>query len=256
MGKNLFFTGGLMKSGTTLLQKMLNMHPDICCLKEQDLNKLLKLFAKENDLIKPFVDEFELKNYFPLMVKKILESKCEKKLMGLKDNKFLLDNIDEIPQVFQGSKMIFIVRNPIDNLLSWWDHNDRLAKLGLTKLEENKYDFFISRSHLWSRVNEKILSSYNNHRHDILVLRYEDIITNKELSLEKAFLFLKVKTSKNILENIIEKTSFSYMKRNAQDSDFFKEGRNDFGKSSDLDQKLKIEIEKITNKVSKSWNYL
>ena len=41
---NLFFCGGIAKSGTTLLQKILNSHKDISCEFEDDLNFLLKEF--------------------------------------------------------------------------------------------------------------------------------------------------------------------------------------------------------------------
>ncbi|MFL2853917.1 MAG: hypothetical protein ACJZ5W_04445 [Candidatus Pelagibacter sp.] len=43
---NLFFCGGIAKSGTTLLQKILNLHNDISCEFEDDLNFLLKEFLK------------------------------------------------------------------------------------------------------------------------------------------------------------------------------------------------------------------
>ena len=38
---NLFFCGGIAKSGTTLLQRILNLHNDISCELEDDLNFLL-----------------------------------------------------------------------------------------------------------------------------------------------------------------------------------------------------------------------
>ena len=43
---NLFFCGGIAKSGTTLLQRILNLHNDISCEFEDDLNYLLQEFIK------------------------------------------------------------------------------------------------------------------------------------------------------------------------------------------------------------------
>ena len=43
---NLFFCGGIAKSGTTLLQRILNLHNDIICQFEDDLNYLLQEFIR------------------------------------------------------------------------------------------------------------------------------------------------------------------------------------------------------------------
>ena len=43
---NLFFCGGIAKSGTTLLQRILNLHNDISCEFEDDLNFLLQEFIR------------------------------------------------------------------------------------------------------------------------------------------------------------------------------------------------------------------
>jgi len=256
MDNKIFFTGGIVKSGTTLVQKMLDIHPDICCKKEQDLNILLKLFITEGESLKPFVDDFNLKNYFPLMIEKILANNCNKKLMGLKDNKFLLDNIYEVFQIFEGVKIIFIVRNPIDNLLSWWDHHLRLTDLGMIDQNIDQHDFLISNAKMWSKINEKIISSSQHYPSDILIVRYEDILAHKVEILEKICSFLDVNLNKNIIDDIIKRTAFSKMKSDSKDPSFYKKARSDYGKSSNLDNKIKFKIEAITLKERENLNYL
>jgi len=256
MKNKIFFTGGFIKSGTTLVQKMLDIHPEICCKKEQDLNTLLKLFITEGESLKPFVDGFNLKNYFPLMIEKILANNCNKKLMGLKENKFLLDNIYEIFQIFEDVKIIFIVRNPIDNLLSWWDHHLRLLDLGLVYKNFDQHDFLISRAITWSKLNERIISSSQYYPSDILIVRYEDILAHKGEMLEKICSFLDVNLNKNIIEDIANKTAFSKMKNDSKDPNFYKKARSDFGKSSILDNEIKLKIKAITQKEREHLNYL
>jgi len=256
MKNKIFFTGGIIKSGTTLVQKMLDIHPDICCRKEQDLNALLKFFITEGESLKPFVDGFNLKNYFPLMIEKILANNCNKKLMGLKENKFLLDNIYEIFQIFEDVKIIFIVRNPIDNLLSWWDHHLRLTDLGMIDQNIDQHDFLISNAKMWSKINEKIISSSQHYPSDILIVRYEDILAHKVEILEKICSFLDVNLNKNIIDDIIKRTAFSKMKSDSKDPSFYKKARSDYGKSSNLDNKIKFKIEAITLKERENLNYL
>ena len=107
---NLFFCGGIAKSGTTLLQRILNLHNDISCEFEDDLNYLLQEFIKihksYNLRIKRTGDRIGLKDVKPISSKvydnalfKIIndiaeERRLDKKFVGISDNNFLLENFN------------------------------------------------------------------------------------------------------------------------------------------------------------------
>ena len=141
---NLFFCGGIAKSGTTLLQRILNLHNDISCQFEDDLNYLLQEFIRihrgYNLRIKQTGDRIGLKEVKPVSSKvydnalfKIIsdiaeERKLDKKFVGISDNNFLLENFNILNDNFTNSKSIIIFRNPIDRAISLWNHNHRLYK--------------------------------------------------------------------------------------------------------------------------------
>jgi len=256
MSKNFLFVGGLTKSGTTLLQHVIDLHPEACCLIEQDLSLLLHLFNSENDAIKPYVEKgFDLKKYFPSLIEKILEKNCSKKIKGLNDNKFLIDNIYETLQLFESSKIIFIVRNPYDNFLSAWDHRKRLYKLKVIPKLGNKDDFFIERAVKWKYVNEKIYESSKRNPERIMIIRYEDMISNKRVSIERICYFLGLSSDKEIIENILDKSTIDKMKVSAKDETFFKKARTDFGRSSNMSDNIRTQIDNITIEVREFFKY-
>ena len=178
---NLFFCGGIAKSGTTLLQKILNLHNDISCEFEDDLNFLLKEFLKihilYNSKIKQIGDRIGLKEVKPVSSKvydnalfKIIndiveERKLDKKFVGISDNNFFIENFNILRDNFKNSKSIMIFRNPVDRAISLWNHNHRLYKkennYGHIKVLEidGKLDlnrFVIHKSNLWNSQVKKI----------------------------------------------------------------------------------------------------
>ena len=109
---NLFFCGGIAKSGTTLLQRILNLHDDITCELEDDLNFLLGEFIKihksYNSRIKQIGDRIGLKDIKPVsseiyfnalinIINGIAEERgSDKKFVGISDNNFLLETKADI----------------------------------------------------------------------------------------------------------------------------------------------------------------
>ena len=141
---NLFFCGGLPKSGTTLLQRILNSHPEISCNSEENLEFLaqnfLDLHKKYNDSLSLFAsrigeekcklvkEEVYVRNFYNLIKDIAINRNENLEFIGLSDNNFLLKNLINFSRVFVNSKTILIFRNPIDTALSAWDHNHNLFK--------------------------------------------------------------------------------------------------------------------------------
>src|SRR5262249_36736625 len=140
--RTLFFCFGLPKSGTTLLQRALNMHPQISCPSEHDFSGLRaamqRVFEGYNKSLRVVdrrtggqgatpVNPQTVEQVFRAAVEAIVwQAAGEKKIMGANDNT-ILENLHAYDQLFEHPKMVAIFRNPIDRALSAWHHNLRLA---------------------------------------------------------------------------------------------------------------------------------
>ena len=251
---NLFFCGGLPKSGTTLLQRILDLHPEISCNSEDNLEFLaqnfLDLHKKYNIILSLLASrtgaekynkidkDVFLKNFYYL-IKDIAINRNEKvKFIGLSDNNFLLKNLVNLSNVFPNSKTILIFRNPIDIALSAWDHNQRLYKkeksedhLNIMKIngELNLNKYIIHRSKLWNKQVKNLLLQIKKLPHKFLVITYEDLCINKKKIIKDIFQHLGCSHNEEIVSKVIEESSIEKMRKTSSDPSFFNKGRINFG---------------------------
>ena len=262
---NLFFCGGIAKSGTTLLQRILNLHNDISCQFEDDLNYLLQEFIRihrgYNLRIKQTGDRIGLKEVKPVSSKvydnalfKIIsdiaeERKLDKKFVGISDNNFLLENFNILNDNFTNSKSIIIFRNPIDRAISLWNHNHRLYKkeneYGHIKVLEidGKLDldkFVIHKSNLWNSRVKKIFEKKNKNS---LFITYELLCTKKSDVIKKVFNFIGCKYDNSTINNIVENTSLKDFKAKSSYPEFYDKGSLNFGEDFLNSETIKKSIE-------------
>ena len=262
---NLFFCGGIAKSGTTLLQRILNLHKDISCQFEDDLNYLLQEFIRihrgYNLRIKQTGDRIGLKEVKPVSSKvydnalfKIIndiaeERKLDKKFVGISDNNFLLENFNILNDNFTNSKSIIIFRNPIDRAISLWNHNHRLYKkeneYGHIKVLEidGKLDldkFVIHKSNLWNSRVKKIFEKKNKNS---LFITYELLCTKKSDVIKKVFNFIGCKYDNSTINSIVENTSLKDFKAKSSYPEFYDKGSLNFGEDFLNSETIKKSIE-------------
>ena len=103
-----FFCGGPPKSGTTFIQRILDLHPEIGCSSEDNLQFLAKNFFQlhqsYNNNLSVFGERIGAKN-IPLVERKVFENalfnlisdislnRNHGKKIGISDNTFLLNNL-------------------------------------------------------------------------------------------------------------------------------------------------------------------
>ena len=265
---NLFFCGGIAKSGTTLLQRILNLHNDISCEFEDDLNFLLQEFIKihksYNLRIKQTGDRIGLKEVKPVSAKvydnalfKIIndiaeERRLNKKFIGISDNNFLLENFNILNDNFINSKSIIIFRNPIDRAISLWNHNHRLYKkeneYGHIKVLEidGKLDidkFVIHKSNLWNSRVKKIFEKTKKEDKNLLFITYELLCTKKSDVVKKVFNFIGCKYDNSTINNILENTSLENFRAKSSYPEFYDKGSLNFGEDFLSSKTIKKSIE-------------
>ena len=257
---NLFFCGGLPKSGTTLLQRILNLHPEASCNSEDNLEFLaqsfLDLHKKYNFILSSLASRIGAEKYkkidkqvflknFYYLIKDIAINRNEKvKFVGLSDNNFLLKNLVNLSNVFPNSKTILIFRNPIDIALSAWDHNQRLYKkekseehLNIMKVdgELNLNKYILYRSKLWNKQVKSLLLQTEKITHKFLLINYEDLCKDKKKVTKKIFQHLGCSHDEEIISKIVKESSLERMRKTSSNPFFFNKGRINFGEK-ELDQ--------------------
>ena len=253
---NLFFCGGPPKSGTTYLQKILDLHPETSCNSEDYLQMLGENFSnlhkKYNQTLKLFalrtgVEKYQLveekifvKNFYNLIKDIAINRNKNTKFIGISDNHFLLNNLINISNYFSNSKTIIIFRNPIDTALSLWDHNNRLYEKEkfVEHINFNKVDgildinkFVIHQSQLWNKKVKKIFEQIKVMPNNFLVINYESLSKNKKENIREIFNHIGCKYDEKIISKIIEDSSIEKMRKDSLDPGFFKKGRLNFGEN-------------------------
>jgi len=254
-----FFCGGPIKSGTTLLQRALDSHPLISCQSEHYLNGLFKslmevrqsynnkisLIADIMGQSPTLLEDHSFLEAFYFLIQEIF-SNSDKEITGINDNDFIINNAQILLDRFQDSKIIYILRNPIDTSLSTWDHQIKLyKKTHNTELlreltfdkQLNRDQFVIKRSREWGELASKILFNLEKNPTRVKLITYENLIKNKSQILESVFKFLGANTNKDTLSKILESSSLESMRNNSSNPEFYLKGRSDFGKSV-LDKKI------------------
>ncbi len=219
--KQLHFIVGIGRSGTTILNKILNSHPDILSLPEanflafflNDYKNVKQFNRKHVDLIfeeialfslsHPFLGyEFDIESaknkIIHLVGEKELsyEALCksiysEFKVIG-NDKlfaKILIDKnpsytlfVDKIAAQFPNSKFIFLVRDYRANTLS----KKQSVYLETPNVAYNAYR--------WKLFNENALSFCEKNNDRVLLLRYEDLVVNNLTEIERICDFLGVRS--------------------------------------------------------------
>lgn len=183
----------LAKSGTTLTQMIIyQMTTD----GRMDFDHIYD--------VSPFVDRIrginakdlkELEFRPPLNgEKRILKSHC---------NYHYFDNIKK-------GKFVYVLRDPFDQLLSFYHHNKNYYQSDL------KFEDYVTDGHMenYFKLNGQWIK--NEKGFDIIYLNYEDIVENKPEVVKRLAKFLDIELTHNDMKRIMERTSFSFMKKHQE----------------------------------------
>lgn len=146
------------------------------------------------------------------------------KWYGIKDTQIIVENSFEYYlKLFPKSKYITIVRDPRSVTVSVWYFNIKIDPYFIEKRGKNKEHWSKQVAEFWYRENTNLLEFYKKHPSQVLIVRYEDLRLAPFENYKKIFEFLEVNTNDELIEKIVEKTSFEKFK----DGKFFRKASLD-----------------------------
>jgi hypothetical protein len=225
--RQLFFIGGVPRSGTTWLQLILDAHPDISCRGEGHFLQFLatplsNLMQRRRELLDdknanllrgtsgyplPAADDYEY-----LVASAILlafSQQCEGEschAIGEKtpENVFFFPNLKRL---FPNAKFIGIVRDPRDALTSSWF----LVHKPATEVEEGaSLTAHIERSVASvGRFVQTMLNHRERYPNDATIVTYEALLDSPDPIVAGLFRFLGVADAPDIVAHCVQQASFA-----------------------------------------------
>ncbi len=239
----LLFATGSPKSGTTFLQMILNNHPEVSCPPEhylfdlitQKLPGFLENYNKSIIFIDkatanqgaPVFTEEDVKEIGKFVIKLAAYRGAKGKQVkwyGIKDDQLTERNgFILLENLFPDARFIGIIRDPRSVVISAWHFNIRIHPDFLERFQDSKEKWIEYCANCWLKDNNNLINFFKKSPSKILLCRYEDLVLSPFEHYKRIFEFLNVSTEKNLIEEIIEKTSFNKFK----DGKFFRKGRVD-----------------------------
>ena len=244
----MIFIIGVGRSGTSLLQSILNSHSKISFLPETQFLRnyvFKKNVSINNSNYKEIISQLEKDPRFSRLniCPKIVIEKSKnmidvyrnitnfylknknKEIIGDKDPK-IIENIKVLNYFFPNSKIIHIIRDPRDVVLS-------RTKARWSK----KYPYFMHSIiyYLQMTLGRKMLYKYYN-KNNFYEIKYEDLIKDPDYELKKICNFLEVEYENNILnyhnssKELVSKDEFEWKKEtfNPVDNKNFNKWKKEF----------------------------
>ena len=213
----LIFLISLPRSGSTLLQKMLEVNPEICSISEPwlllplanmnncemivsqywqsycsiGISGLINKLPEGNEDYNKCINEFVNKIY-----QKLTKASCATYFLDKTPRYFLI--LPFIKEVFPNAKIIFLVRHPLDvysSILKTWHRNYINPTLMNNYIDVMK----------GPKLMAKGMESYSDTAH---IIKYENLITDSENVLRKLCSYLEINFKKEMLTDY-KKSEFS-----------------------------------------------
>jgi len=274
--EQLFFCFGPPKSGTTFLQRTLNLHPEISCPSEHQFNLIVNGLE---ELVQSYQDALQVidrrtggqggapmqkptftsifRFYVEAMIKEA--AKNEEPIIGANDNA-IRNNLELYDEIFNHPRMIYIFRNPTDMAISAWHHNLRLSREENDPAHEQymaqygDFDGWIRQYAKWFARDVDTYRTFSKIHRNIILVRYEDLVTRKRKTLRAIFDFLGADKSEDVLKSIEYKSSLSYMRKKSSNPAFFRSASIDMG-AGELSDQLRCDVAEIAGDALKFLDY-
>ena len=203
-GKNLVFMVGFPRSGTTLLDTILRSHKNIHVLEELPMvSKMEAALPGKNT-----IEKLEEMNKEDIQAAQNVYLKEARNHVDFKRSKIVVDklplNLAEvalISKIFPRSKFLFVLRHPLDAVLSCFMQNFKLNEAMSNMLE---LDDIVK---LYDNVMDIFYLSVERYSLDIHLVKYEELIEDMKKEVSDILKFMDLKWDEQVLH--YQKTALS-----------------------------------------------
>ena len=227
--KQIFFICGVMKSGTTWVQLLLDAHPNISCNGEGHFMDVLAddlagAFDRYNDYIEaknrslfgdisriPTVTTDHLFHALATSICLLLAEKGREKTLVAVGEK-TPDNASGLPTLallFPTASFIHVVRDGRDCAVSGWFHNLRLDHERTVATYGSLDNYVAQFAETWAGVLKTASEFGQTVPGRYLTVRYEDLSADASAELRRMFTFLGVKSTHHDIERCVSAASFA-----------------------------------------------
>ena len=265
---NIFFVFGPAKSGTTFLQRLLNAHPSVSCPTEHHFgilkNHLDSTFANYNQHLlgvdrrtggqgpSLYNDQDAIELFRFAIIRAIFTASGDKKICGANDNE-VMHNLQFYNSIFPSPKFIAIFRDPRETAISSWHHNLETLKEKFTEKIKSFEEWCIQCTKWW-KADVDDVTHFSSNNDNMFIVKFEDLVGHKKSTSLRLFSYLDASCEEEIIERIIEESSFDKMKKNSTNQTFFRKGETDTWKK-EMDTDLIREVQDICFDQLKYFNY-
>ena len=240
-----FLCGGPPKSGTTLLQHCLDLHPELSCPPEVDLNfirlsfgEVLKKFNERNEKISARTSNHPNLEMSQQLIEQVFANTlavlstregvdpCNS---GLSDNS-IVDQLEFYTKTLCQTKFILIFRHPITTAISSWKHNHRIAQ------KENNpqiidqimrfggLDGWVVQTAIQFSKRASVAQDLSEKNPNVKIVKYEDLVSKKRLQLIDLYNFLDVSFDGELLNLVETESDFALMRNKSANPAFYDSG--------------------------------
>jgi hypothetical protein len=196
LDRPLVFVSGAPRSGTSLVTKVIDAHPDIAVLMENIFGNRRRHWMKANFWNSSETLRREVEEVFKNLEEPIVGNKvCTPDVWSA-------DDIMMFCNLFKDFKIVFVVRDPVQVALSRLNREDYEAEFNEDARHNMLLDFrsrFLTYASSWRQSIESYWKLRDGHPGKVYLLYYEDFCNQFEFQLRTLCDFLQVSFSANML---------------------------------------------------------
>ena len=206
------FIVGCQRSGTSLLRRILDSHPNIACPPESKfilpMTEVLRDRRSLSGLDSMGFDGREVRLALANFVGGFFDqyAAVQGKSRWADKTPNYVDCLDEIWELFESSaRFIVLVRHGMDVAFSLSDPHRKYPAIK-DHVERHAGNIAVAGAHFWREQNEKIETFRNAHSSACFRIRYENVTSTPEVTLPQLFEFLE----EPWIREVIDYSSFSH----------------------------------------------
>ena len=237
-----FLINGMHKTGTTWLQRILDAHLDMQCRAEDQFVKisdpLMKLFHDYNQIIyvadaerdaqgtTAFDREDAYSTYFFMVRLALAKAPPSLGWSGIKDN---LINPDSFLQFIPNARVVHILRDPRDLVVSSWASDRRLTGEAGNEWTHPHDEHIADVFRLWSKFASAVLARVKSDKDRVRFVRYEDLYQDFYATVSALYAFFGVDNDAQTVADVRTETDFSRLSKGRKPGEedpnsFFRKG--------------------------------